>query len=204
MKFKSSTILLGIFAISFASIIYLVEIRPQSNLANNVGENLTPEGDRTVTLNNRLFPFELEQVKNITIDPPDTLEDRQNLIFEKTDAEVQPWQMIEPEQVKANDASISFLLNLLPQATKEQEIPMGEVSLSEYGLESPTAKITVALDNGEEYEINIGGSNFDNSQIYGLVKFPQSAPQSEGVFLMSKSFQYAVERPYQDWKELNN
>lgn len=197
MKFNRSTILLSIFAISLASVIYLVEIRPQSNVTNNDNENLAPQ-------EHKLFPFDIEQIKTITIDPPDSQENSQTLIFEKTQAEVQPWQMSTPEPVKANDASISFLLNLFPQATKKPEIPMDEANLSEYGLETPKATISITLDNGETYQINIGGNNFDNSQIYGLVKFPPSAPQSEGIFLMSKSFQYAVERPYEDWKELNN
>ncbi|MGY6530612.1 MAG: DUF4340 domain-containing protein [Cyanobacterium sp.] len=197
MKFNRSTILLSIFAVSLASIIYIVEIASQSNVTNNQNENLVRQG-------NRIFPFDIDQIKSLTIDPPQSLEDSQTLIFEKTEAEIQPWQMVEPEQGKANDASISFLLNLFPQATKEQEIPMGEVSLSEYGLESPIATITVNLDNEETYIINIGGSNFDNSQVYGLVKFPESSPQSEGIFLLSKSFLFSVERPYEDWKELDN
>ncbi|AUC61580.1 hypothetical protein AA637_10695 [Cyanobacterium sp. HL-69] len=202
MKFNRSTILLSIFAVSLASIIYLVEIRPQSNVTNNDNENLVPQGDRTEALRDRLFPFDAEQIKTITIDPPQSLEDTQTLVFEKTQAEVQPWQMIEPELVKANDASISFLLNLFPQATRQLEVPMGEVSLSEYGLETPRAKIIITLDNEETYEINIGGSNFDDSQIYGLIKFPESASQSEGVFLLSKSFLFSLERPYEDWKDL--
>ncbi|AFZ46412.1 hypothetical protein Cyast_0432 [Cyanobacterium stanieri PCC 7202] len=204
MKFNRSTILLSIFAVSLASIIYLLEIRPQSNVTNNDNENLVRQGDRTATLHDRIFPFDTDQVKIITIDPPQSLENSQTLVFEKTDAEVQPWQMSEPEQVRANDASISFLLNLFPQAPRQPEIPMDEANLSEYGLESPRAKITITLDNGENYKISIGGSNFDNSQIYGLVKFPESASQSEGVFLMSRSFQYAVERPYEDWKQPKN
>jgi len=188
MKFNRITISLAIFAVALTSIVYFLEISPKTNLADNENETVVAESER-------IFPFAVEEIQQLTIDiPTKTLE------FIKTDAQIHPWQMKQPEETQANDASISFLLNLFPQATNNQEISITEASLSDYGLETPQGKIFITLDNGDEYEIQVGGSNFDNSQIYSLVKFPDSASQSEGIFLMSKSFQYAIERDLEDWQ----
>ncbi len=189
MKFNRITISLAIFAVALTSIVYFLEIRPATNQAEN-------ENQIVVTESERIFPFAVKDIQQLTIEIPN-----QTLEFIKTDAQIHPWQMKQPQETQANDASISFLLNLFPQVTNNQEIPINQASLAEYGLETPQGEIFVTLDNGDEYKIQVGGSNFDNSQIYGLVKFPDSASQSEGIFLMSKSFQYAIERDLQDWQQ---
>ncbi len=90
------------------------------------------------------------------------------------------------------------------QATNEQEISHSEKNLQEYGLENPNSKIRLTLNNGKEYTVNLGKSNFDNSKIYAQVIFPESQPNNGKIFLISKSFQYAIERDFDEWKEFSD
>ncbi len=199
MKFNRNTIILVLSALTLGSIVYILEVLPQSNHSNQDNSNLVAE-------NEKIFSFETDDITNIVIKindhPNPSMEGNNPLILEfvKRESEINFWEMKQPIETKASDASLSFLLNLFPQATRQTNIPISESSLVDYGLDNPQAIIFLTLNNGDKYEIYLGNSNFDDSQIYSLVKFPSSAIESEGIFLISKSFQYGVERDLNDWQ----
>lgn len=189
MKFNRTTIFLVILALGLGTFIYFAEIKTNSTTKINGNQN-------KVEKENKIFSFNTDEIKTLTIESKG-----QKITFEKTEAEIKPWLMIIPEKTKASDAAISFLVNLFNQATNKQKIPVTENQLKEYGLEQPQGKIWLILKNGDQYQINLGKANFDNSQLYAQILFPKSQTQEQEIFLVSKSFLYGIERDFEEWKE---
>lgn len=50
----------------------------------------------------------------------------------------------------------------------------------------------------------LGKSNFDDTQIYAEVIFPEKEKIKPQIYLVSKSFQYALERNFDEWLEKGN
>ena len=88
-----------------------------------------------------------------------------------------------------------------PQAKKKLTIPANDEKRKEYGLFDSTKVIEVVLNNGDKYQMILGNANFDNTQVYARVNYPDRAQESSQIFLVSKSFQYAIERDINEWKD---
>lgn len=190
MKFNRTTVILVILALGLSTFIYIAE-------KNN--DFITQIDSDNTSKSEKIFPFDTEEIKTISID-----NNQQKITFAKTENQIKPWEMTSPEKTKASDAAISFLTNLFHQATNQQEIPDTEKNLEEYGLQQPNGTIKLTLNNGDEYTVNLGNSNFDNTKIYAQIIFPQSQSGKPKIFLISKSFQYAIKRDFDEWKEIYN
>lgn len=203
MKLKSPTVLLvGIAAI--LGIIVLADVQ---------------RGDRPGTdgEGQPLFDFTEEEVEAFTIETP-----QQTLAFEKD--EDGTWQMLEPDQSEASDASISFLLSLLASESSDRTLSLPAADLGDYGFDPPQATVELQLDNQETHEFVLGGPNFNQQNLYAQIN-PESASESsaedsadmaEGdsaedgsteddvdtadVVLVTSSFEGAVNRPLEEWK----
>lgn len=191
MKFNRSTIFLVIFALSLTILVFLREIK-------NQGFNITPQAEIEKKAE-KIFSFDTNDIKKIKIEVNNKI-----ISFEKTKDNKQPWQMTQPEKIIASDAAISFLVNLFNQAENKLEIPTSETKLVEFGLDKSSYHIWITLNNDEEYHLILGNDNFDNTQIYAQVIFPTSVKSAQNIFLVSKSFQYAIERDLEEWKASNN
>ena len=188
MRFNRTTISLTILAISLGAIVYVTEIREQRQGVVNSDNSQTEDTEK-------IFAFESNEIKNIKIRTQS-----QTINFVKTDRDVQPWQMTTPEDIEANDAAISFLINLFKQTQSGQKIISNTEELKEYGLDKPRGTILLTLKNQDKYQINLGKSNFDDSRIYAQIIFPNSQTTEPEIFLLSKSFQYGIERDFDEWK----
>jgi hypothetical protein len=71
----------------------------------------------------------------------------------------------------------------------------------DYGLANSQKKIQIILKNGDSYQMILGIPNFNDTQIYAEVIFPPSKEEQSAIFLVSKSFQYAIERDFEEWKQ---
>ena len=187
MKFKATTIVLVLVSLSLTGVIYVTEIRDDGfSLQQDDPQQADPE---------KIFAFSSEDVQQIQIDLNDQL-----IIFHKTESEQNPWHMIQPESFIASDAAVSFLLNLFPQAQNKLSIPISPAKSTEYAITSSSPQIELTLANGDRYQMLLGKANFDDTQIYAQVNFPPSAEQKSSIYLVSKSFQYAIERNFEEWK----
>lgn len=185
MKFNINTVILVGGALILGGVVYGLQIKSPSESNNNGG---------LVKQEDRLFPFNKEDITEIAIN-----KQSETLNFVKTSGENPLWEMTQPEKIKANDASMSFLLNLFPEATKQPQIEVTEELLTDYGLKTAPSTLTIKINNGDNYEIKLGNSNFDDTKVYGLVKFPNSG--EENIFLLSKSFVYAIDRDLSEWQD---
>ncbi|BAQ61978.1 hypothetical protein GM3708_2384 [Geminocystis sp. NIES-3708] len=191
MKFNRTTIFLVILALGLTAFVFLREIKDQ-------GFDITPK-IQNQNEGEKIFTFDTNDIKNITIKIND-----KKISFEKIKNKNQSWQMTQPEKIIASNAAISFLINLFSQAENKVEIPSTKEKRQEFGLDISQYQIWLTLNNGEEYHMILGKSNFDNTQIYAEVTFPKSVKSQQNIFLVSKSFQYAIERDFEEWKALND
>ncbi|MGI0483599.1 DUF4340 domain-containing protein [Geminocystis sp. CENA526] len=189
MKFNRTTISLVILALGLTSFVYFSEIKDQ-------GFDITSKIDRVEDTREKIFSFDSKDIKSITINL-DFDREPKLMSFEKTKKGT--WEMIQPEKLTASDAAMAFLINLFNQAQNTVEIPSTENTREEYGLDTSNYKIQWTLDNGDKYEMILGKSNFDDTQIYAEVIFPDSVETTQNIFLVSKSFQYAIERDFDEW-----
>lgn len=188
MKLNRNTIFLLIVALSLAGAVFFSEI-----VKDGFNWTRKQEQERYIPL---IFPFSVEMVQKIDLKINQTL-----ISFAKTGNDPQPWLMTNPEKTKASEAAIAFLLNLFPSAQKKIELLATDSLRKEYGINDKSPVITITISGGDRYQIILGNSNFDNTQIYAEVIFPQKNNQSPQIYLLSKSFQYALERDFSEWKQ---
>lgn len=191
MRLKNTTIFLSIAAISLA----VIAVFPY---AKSVVFSTFPGFTAKIAKDDHLiFPFSPERIKKIKL----RLANNNYLEFVRTSNQPPQWQMIYPEKTKANDAAISFLTSLFPTAKREIELTPTPQQRQEYGISSSSPTIDVFLQDGQNYRILLGKSNFDDTQIYAEVVFPESSKQTPRIFLLSKSFLYAIQRDFSEWKQ---
>ena len=189
MKFNRTTITLVLVSIGLGSLIYLMEIKPQGFVLN------TP--NQKENNSNKIFPFKTEEIKTITINV-----NQEVIQFQRQNRESSPWQMTQPQNLVASEAAMAFLVNLFPQAEKTIELQITNAEQKKvYGLENSPRQIQVTLNNGDRYVMILGGDNFNQTQIYAEVIFPEQLQDKSSIFLVSKSFQYAIERNFDEWKQ---
>jgi hypothetical protein len=188
MKLKSPTVvLLGIAAI--LGIVVFAEFqggdRPTSN---GTGETAEP-----------LFAFEEDDVRSFTIE---TL--AETLSFER-DAEG-VWQMTAPEESIANDASVSFLLNLLVTEESDRRLTVAPEELDDFGLADPQTTIDIVLEDDIAHQLVWGDVDFSQQYLYAQVD-PEERDGSTDletveVALVTTTFDSAVNRSLEEWQQI--
>jgi hypothetical protein len=182
MKIKKSTVFLLLAALALGGITVLTVQTQQPS------SEQTAEGEPQ-----DLFAFQEAQVQSFT------LENRsESFRFERN--EEGQWQMLEPEQQRASDASIAFLLNQMAAAESTRSITISANERSDFGLDDPLATVDVTLDNQETHRLVLGSYDFNRSFLYALVDPAADENADLQVFLVSPNFENAVIRPREDWK----
>ncbi|HHP7243664.1 MAG TPA: DUF4340 domain-containing protein [Elainellaceae cyanobacterium] len=182
MKVKATTIFLITIAVVLGIIVY-AELQGTGNPNNSDGETQP------------IFAFEEDDVESVAVTTGSDA-----VAFERDDTS--DWQMTEPEQSPASDASIAYLLNLLATGESDRTLTVPRADLDNYGLEQPAASITVELENETDHQLLLGNLDFNGSFIYAQAD-PSLEPTGDEVdiLLVSPDFENAVSRPIDDWKE---
>ena len=191
MKFNRNTIILVVISIGLAGVVYFQEVKPNGFTLENEQENQETK--------EAIFPFLMTDIQKVMVNYDD-----QAIVFRKQTSEEKEkalWQMIQPQQFTVSEGSINFLLNLFPSANKTVEIEDNQAKQAEYGLLDSSKTIEVVLDNDDRYLMVLGNSNFDNTQVYARINYPDRSQESPQIFLVSKSFQYAIERDINEWRD---
>ncbi len=108
---------------------------------------------------------------------------------------------ISQEKVYANEAYVSFLLEQLVSERSQQTLTATPEQIKEYGLNPPVAIIEVILKDQRIYQMILGKSEFSGNAIYAQVNPPLPETQNQTVLVVSKNFEYAVDRTIEDWKQ---
>jgi hypothetical protein len=152
MKLRRNTWLLILLAAILGGWVYFYEIRGKE------------QRSELATQQQEIFNFTEGAIKKITIAQPEQI-----LEFIKTANSLQPWQMKQPKDVTASDATVSFLVDLLVNGKSDRAFTVPTSQLSQYGLDQPLATITVELETGESHTIILGKSNFDERSLYAQI-----------------------------------
>ena len=184
MKLQRTTWILVALALVLGGSIYFYEIQ------------VKPKQEAIQAKQKRIFDFEEKEIKRLTIE-----KEEQVLEFERTGDENNPWQMKQPEDVPASDASVSFLLDLLVEGKSDHSFTIPPNQSKEYGFDRPLATVKVQLENQETHKLILGKTDFNGQFLYAQAD-PLSATEQElEIMLVPKNFQYAVEREFEEWKQ---
>lgn len=178
MKLQKTTLLLIITALLLGGFVYFLEMEKQKT---------NTEQKQNIK---QIFDFKEADISGFTIE-----KDGKTLEFVRTQRELLPWQMKQPVDIEANDAAVSFLINLLVDSKRDRTLTITENQKSEYGLEQPLATIKVKLKNNQEHQLNLGKLNFDGKLIYTQID------QGLTIYLLPIEFKYAVERDLAEWQQ---
>jgi hypothetical protein len=108
---------------------------------------------------------------------------------------------ISQEKVYANEAYVSFLLEQLVSDRSQQTLTATPEQIKEYGLNPPVAIIEVILKDQKIYQMILGKSEFSGNAIYAQINPPLPETENQTVLVVSKNFQYAVDRTLEEWKQ---
>ncbi|MEL6320406.1 MAG: DUF4340 domain-containing protein [Cyanobacteria bacterium J06626_14] len=146
-----------------------------------------------------LFTFEEDDIQSFMIETP-----LETLSFER-DAEG-VWQMQEPEEFTANDASVSFLLNLLATGESDRRLTVSLDELDDFGLDNPQTTIDVVLQDDSTHQLVLGDFDFSQQSLYARVDPDAIDEEGESetvdVALVSTSFDAAVNRSLEEWQQV--
>jgi hypothetical protein len=183
VKLPVSTWILIVLTLGLGSFVYYREVynKPKQQI-------LTTEAKK-------LFNFPKEEIKGITIERP-----RQKIELVKTARKINAWQMKKPEDVVANTGAVIFLVELLLDSQIDRTLTISSNQLAEYGLDKPTAKIIVLLQNSRTQTLILGRVSFDDRFIYGYRSDGVTQASEITLLLLPKTFQEAVTKETKEWQ----
>ena len=180
MKLNRTPVILLIVAVLLGGVVYLQQTIP------------SPVKSEAQLL----FGFEEADVRSLNLK---TLE--QNLSFVKN-APPNPaiWQMTSPNQVRANDASVAYLLNAIAAANSAAPLTAPTAKQAEFGFDSPLATVELTLKDSKTHRLILGKPNFNRTSLYAQID-PQPGSELK-IFLVSLDFENAVNRPLSEWQQV--
>jgi hypothetical protein len=119
----------------------------------------------------QLLTLDREKIQKITIQTPE-----QTLSFAHTDNPYSPWQMTQPQQKTANAAVISYLIDQLVTAKSDRNFTITPNQKAEFGLEKPSATISVQLQDQSIQTLILGKPDFKDEFIYAEANPSRSNP----------------------------
>ncbi len=151
-----------------------------------------PQQEDVQQKNKQIFTFKEDNIKQITIS-----KNKETLQFEKTENPEQIWKMTQPQSIDANDAVVSFLINLLVNGETENRFNVTQSQLKDYGLDNSSATITINLSDDQTHKIILGKADFQDKFIYAKID------KQDEVLLVPKDFQFALDRELSEWQQID-
>ena len=188
MKIQSTTWILLAIAVLLGGVVAFTEIRSQA-----------PRSPDTVATA-KLLDFQAKDVQKIVVQRGD-----RTLEIVRRDNPYLPWQLTQPENSPANEAVVSYLLDLMGQAKSDRRFTITESQKPDFGLDKPTAIVTVQLAGKPPVKLTLGKADFTGESLYARIQTGEgTSPESSepiAIDLVSKDFEFAVDRDLAEWKE---
>ncbi len=109
----------------------------------------------------KLFQFEKEDVTSISLarsgDP---------ITMQKED---DAWKLVAPIEARADTTAADGLASELSSTKVERSLEPNPVDWKTFGLENPSMKIRVALQDGKTLELELGDKDFNQSSVFGRI-----------------------------------
>jgi len=186
MKLKKSTLGLILIAASLTGFVYFHEIRGQEKLEQ------IEEREKLV------FEFREEDVEEVSITT-----DEETIKFElqkPEDSEDLIWQITEPEEKKADEPTVEFLLSKMASLKSDRSLITPASNLAQYGLENPENILEIRLKNGENYRLLLGQQDFSESFIYATLEAAEERTENVSVLLIPQNFRNIIAKPISEWE----
>jgi hypothetical protein len=181
MKLPKTTFILILLALGLGGFVYLHEIK---------GKNQQAE---IKIQNQKIFAFTADDVQSLTIKIKET-----TLQLERRNTSEKPqWEIKSPISALANDAIVSYLMDLLVDGKSERTVLISSAELSEFGLDKPVATIDIKLKNQQSHQLILGKGDFNNQFLYAQA----DSNKNMNLLLVSKDFVNAVNRDISEWKQ---
>lgn len=184
MKLQRTTLILILLALGLGSFVYFYEIQWKTNQ-----QQIQQKAQR-------IFSFNPADVESLTIKTTKLI-----LNLERNHNSEHPqWLIKSPVQAPAQDAYVSYLMDLLVGKSKRSlSIPASQ--LGEFGLDHPQASIDIKLKNQTTHKLILGGPDFNRNFLYAQIDPSDSKQYNTNVLLVSADFHNAVDRDLLEWKQ---
>jgi len=131
MKLPKTTWILILLALGLGSFVYFYEIKGKTQPTEIKAQK------------QKIFSFTANDVQSLTIKAKST-----TLKLEKRNTTAKPaWEIKSPISAPANDAIVSYLMDLLVDGKIERTVSVLPTELPEFGLDKPVATIDIKLKN---------------------------------------------------------
>ncbi|MGV0101653.1 DUF4340 domain-containing protein [Nostoc sp. DSM 114160] len=186
MKLPRTTLILILLALGLGGFVYFHEIRGAT-----VREEIKEQKQK-------IFSFGEDDVQSLTVK---TKKLTLNLERNPESSSKPKWLIKSPISGPANDAIVSYLMDLLVKGNSERTLSTSVKELGEFALDPPQATINITLKNRQSHQLILGKSNFNGRLLYAQAD-PTAKPDGNiNVLLVSTDFANAVNRELSEWKQ---
>ncbi len=184
MKLQRTTLILILLAFALGGFVYFYEIRGAS------------QREEAKQKQQQIFNFAADDIQSLTINKK-----TQAINIERNTNSSPKWLLKSPvSTVPANDASVSYLIDLLVKGVQNRTISTSTKQLDEFGLNEPLATIVIKLKNQKNHSLTLGQPDFNRRFLYALVD-PNNQPNGQvNISLISTDFENAVNREQSEWQ----
>ncbi|MBD0389692.1 MAG: DUF4340 domain-containing protein [Nostoc sp. C3-bin3] len=185
MKLPKTTLILILLTLGLGSFVYFYEIRGAT-----VREEIKEQKQQ-------IFSFAEDDVQSLTVKTK-----KLTLNLERSPESSNPkWVIKSPVSGPADDAIVSYLMDLLVKGNSDQTLSTPVKELGEFALDQPQATINITLKNRQSHQLILGKSNFNGRFLYAQAD-PVAKPDGNiNVLLVSTDFANAVNRELSEWKQ---
>ncbi len=186
MKLPRTTLILILLALGLGGFVYFYEIRGATVREEIKGQK------------QKIFSFAEDDVQALTVK---TKKLTLNLERNPESSSNPKWLIKSPISGPANDAIVSYLMDLLVKGNSDRTLATPAKELKEFALDPPQATINITLKNRQSHQLILGKSNFNGRLLYAQTD-PATKPDGNiNVLLVSTDFANAVNRELSEWKQ---
>ncbi len=184
MKLPRTTLILILLALGLGGFVYFYEIR---------GATVREE---TKEQKQKIFSFGEDDVQSLTVKTK-----KLTLNLERNPQSNPKWLIKSPISGPANDAIVSYLMDLLVKGNSERTLSTPAKDLGEFALDQPQATINITLKNRQSHQLILGKPNFNGRFLYAQTDTATKPDGNINVLLVSTDFANAVNRELSEWKQ---
>ncbi|MFN6571550.1 DUF4340 domain-containing protein [Dendronalium sp. ChiSLP03b] len=185
MKLPRTTLILILLALGLGGFVYFYEIQGAT------------QREEIKEKQQRIFSFTSDDVQSLAVKTQKLTVNLER----NSQSDNSKWLLKSPVSEPANDAIVSYLMDLLVQGKSDRTLSIPANQLGEFGLDRPQATINIILKNQKTHQLLLGKPDFNRRFVYARA---DSAPQPNGninVLLVSTDFENAVNRDLSEWKQ---
>jgi hypothetical protein len=178
---KKSTLIVLLAAVVLGAAAYYFDWkRGQKEAANSPADTTKPA-----------FTLQADDISSLTISYPADPKS-QPIHFEKQNG---AWQITQPIQTGADDASLQGILQQLTSARVAQTEPGTPDRLKVFGLDTPALTLDFQTLNGAKHSLRLGKKDFTGVSVYAIVD------SAKDVALLPESLLVSADKPLQDLRD---